>query len=718
MKNSLFAAVFLFALLGDVPAGETPRTMSLSAPKPHQVVQRVGFDPDGAAKQEPSGYADVVVRGDFGKDPQLWEYRVVKLADATGREVGWTTLDVRAKHGTARVPAGGWYRLEVRGRVKDDVTVRGSVEPIGVGEVFLVAGQSYAANCNDERLKVADPPGRVVALDTATGKWAVAHDPQPSPDGSDGGSIWPPLGDALRKEFRVPIGFANVAVGGTSSAEWMPEGKLHPRLVKAGTTLGTFRAVLWQQGESDVIARTTTAKYITNVETIRAAAAKAWGIEVPWLLAKSTHHPTVYNDAAREAPIRAAIDELTKRPGFGVGPDTDTLKGDNRGDAKSRRHFSGVGQRRAAEMWFAVLKQQVNAPRPLRETVSELKLLEPAWSSPIVHRESSVLLRMRPDGPITARLAFPASDILEIVTADRRHRFDLKTDVKLSDDGLTLTVTRPGSIVPIDASDFFPAKDTPNSYRHRVGHLDQNLLYRPGRWFHDHDIEITYRRQKAPVALSPKAGTLPKTRARLASGKPITLGISGDSISTGLDASALSKAPPNQPGYPDLVAAQMRATFGCDVTMKNRAVSGWSVVNGDKDLEKLLAEKPNLIVVAYGMNDVGRRDPKWFGKQTRAILDKIRAAAPEAEVILVSPMLGHGEWIHTPREMFAKYRDELKALTGPGIALADVTAVWELLLRNKHDLDLTGNGLNHPNDFGHRLYAQAILSLLTNASKK
>ena len=75
-------------------------------------------------------------------------------------------------------------------------------------------------------------------------------------------------------------------------------------------------------------------------------------------------------------------------------------------------------------------------------------------------------------------------------------------------------------------------------------------------------------------------------------------------------------------------------------------------------------------------------------------------------------MVGHGEWIHTPREMFPKYREALASLTGPGIALADVTAVWETFLKNKHDLDLTGNGLNHPNDFGHRLYAQTILSLL------
>jgi lysophospholipase L1-like esterase len=274
-----------------------------------------------------------------------------------------------------------------------------------------------------------------------------------------------------------------------------------------------------------------------------------------------------------------------------------------------------------------------------------------------------------------------------------------------------MTFVNPGPVEPIKASDFFPPKGSPNSYRHRTEHPDQNVLYRPGRWFHDRDVEITYRRRGAPAALAVHAGSLPKALARLRAGRPLRLGVSGDSISTGLDASALAEVPPNQPGYPDLVAAQLRETFGCDVTLTNRAVSGWGVANGVQDLDKLLAEKPNLIVVAYGMNDVGRRDPQWFGKQAREILDRIRQADPDAEVILVAPMLGHAEWVHTPREMFARYRDELKALAGPGIALADVTAVWQLMLRHKHDLDLTGNGLNHPNDFGNRLYAQAILSL-------
>ena len=43
-------------------------------------------------------------------------------------------------------------------------------------------------------------------------------------------------------------------------------------------------------------------------------------------------------------------------------------------------------------------------------------------------------------------------------------------------------------------------------------------------------------------------------------------------------------------------------------------------------------------------------------------------------------------------DVFPKYRDELALLCRPGIALADMTSVWEEFLRRKQDHDLTGNG--------------------------
>lgn len=728
-------ALLLLALnSGDLAAADDDLNVVITSPQPYQVIQRVGFDAAVSVHAEPGspafGSAQIEISGSLPETTpahNALEYRAVLIEGGAGRSTDWIRLtsglgsmNNRDFRVTVTIPAGGWYRLELRStRDFSGPFGIGAVEPIGVGEVFLVAGQSYATNTNEERLRVSDPQGRVVAFDVAKNSWAIANDPQPAPDGSDGGSIWPALGDSLLNEFHVPIAFANVAVGGTSSAQWLPEGSLHPRLIQGGNALQRFRAVLWQQGESDVIAKTSVETYLANLGRIRKSAIRSWGFEPVWLAAKSTHHPTVYNDPEGEGRIRSALEQLSAMPGFGAGPDTDTLTGENRGDAKSRRHFSAIGQRRAAELWHKVLVDRVNRVPAGVEAASfllkDLHLLNPAWSSGIVHSESAVLRRKDADGPINAQLAFPAAEIFSVRTADRQRQFDLSGECQHSPGEDTLQFESTDLIEPITDADLFLPLDSPNSYKHRVGHPDQSLLYRPGRWFHDHDVEVTYRRDVTRDPLSAVAvihGSLPKTMARLKAGEPLTLGISGDSISTGLDASVMKAAPPFQPGYPELVVAQLQVLFDSSISLKNRAVSGWSVANGVADLDALLAEKPNLIIVAYGMNDVGRRDPKWFAEQTRTIIDRTKAANADIEIILVSPMLGNSEWIHTPREMFSLYRDELKSLVSPGVALADVTAVWTLLLQRKHDLDLTGNGLNHPNDFGHRLYAQTVLQLL------
>jgi len=172
------------------------------------------------------------------------------------------------------------------------------------------------------------------------------------------------------------------------------------------------------------------------------------------------------------------------------------------------------------------------------------------------------------------------------------------------------------------------------------------------------------------------------------------------------------------PPYADLVAGQLRHTFGGEVVLHNRGIAGWNVVRGLEDLDALLATRPDLIVIAYGMNDVGGRNPEAFRAGIATMLERIAKANPSTEVILVATMLGNADWVHTPREMFPRYRDALASLAGPGVALADLTDLWQVLLSKKREVDLTGNGVNHPNDFGHRLYAQAILALLVDPADR
>lgn len=704
--------------------------LEVAAPRPWQVIQRLGFCPGSdSADAAAAGQAEVRIELSAATpiDAATASARVVAL-EAIDEPSAWRRIELRpgpkaGLHlGTLLVPAGGWYRLEVRvARTAGGEPLAASVEPFGVGEVFLVAGQSYATNTNDQRLAVSEPRNRVAALDVATGNWRIADDPQPVPDSSDGGSIWPATGDRLVKALDVPVGFVNVAWGGTSSAQWQPGTPLHDRLVAAGKSLGRFRAVLWQQGESDVIGHVGTEEYVAAMERIRGGAVRPWGFEPPWLCAKSTHHPTVYDDAEGEGRIRAAVDRLVTMPGFGVGPDTDTLKGDSRGGADSRRHFSPAGQRRAAELWSGVLLERLaRVPKGVEAAsflLPDLHLLEPAWEGDVVWRESSVLRAAAADEPPRARLAHPASRILAVATADGSRTIDSVTGWQHTPGSREVVFTLPAPVPPILDGDRYLPENAEHAYRHRTGNPQEWLLYRPGRWFHDRDLEITYVRARGAddgAALVVCRGSLPKTRARLAAGMPLRVGISGDSISTGLDASETTGAPPFQPGWPDLVVAQLRVSTKSDVTHTNRSVAGWSVANGVADLDALLESRPDLVVVAYGMNDVGRRDPAWYREQTASLVARVREKLPESEIVLVATMLGNDEWIHTPREMFARYRDELVGLVGEGVALVDMTAVWEEQLRSKEMFDLTGNGLNHPADYGHRLYAQGLLALIVD----
>jgi len=60
----------------------------------------------------------------------------------------------------------------------------------------------------------------------------------------------------------------------------------------------------------------------------------------------------------------------------------------------------------------------------------------------------------------------------------------------------------------------------------------------------------------------------------------------------------------------------------------------------------------------------------------------------------------------------SSYKSELDKLTRKGIVVADMTGVHAELLKHKIYQDMTGNNVNHPNDYLARWYAQTMLGLL------
>lgn len=358
-------------------------------------------------------------------------------------------------------------------------------------------------------------------------------------------------------------------------------------------------------------------------------------------------------------------------------------------------------------------------PRPVKEQLPDLHLLHPPWNSATIHRESLFFVKPA-DGQPAARLLFDAEKILAVHRADGKARFEAGKDFQLADDGGSLTLPE-GSRIPFrKESDLYPAKGSPSSIGQRAGKPEISLLFGEGHFYHDQQVEVSYVARKPEwkdtrPAFADKR--LPKTVELLKNKKPLTLGVSGDSISQGYNASGFTKAPPFMPRYSDLVAAQLEETYGSKITLHNRAIAGWSVGQGVKDLDNLLKDKPDLIIIAYGMNDVGGRNPEAFKTAIGKMLARIKESNAAVEVILVASMMGNPEWAATPPEMFPKYRDALATFEGPGVALADMTSIWQELMKRKRYLDMTGNGVNHPSDYGHRLYAQAILGLLVDPAR-
>lgn len=286
----------------------------------------------------------------------------------SGAPVNWTPLDVQKNTETGdivfrdslRAQAGGWYILEVRGLSGSGEEVfRLSREKVGVGDVYLVGGQSNSGNSGGTRMIPADD--RVAAISRLGADAAFAKDPLHGVNGNMG-STWSLLGDKLVRELNIPVGIIGFGQGGTVVAQWLPEAEnsLYPRLKQALQTaerLGGAKAVLWHQGETDSDRATTALEYEERLTRIilQSRADAEWNPELPWGIAAVSYSPySVSHPERMEAVAEGHRNTVLHVPHTFLGADTDDLRdGYRRTDEPS--HLNEAGQREHAARWMSKL---------------------------------------------------------------------------------------------------------------------------------------------------------------------------------------------------------------------------------------------------------------------------------------------------------------------------------------------------------------------------
>jgi len=366
--------VFTIALLISarvLTAGEPERKPALWAPRDYQVFQRV------SQTQGKVDFAlvDLAVRADSA------QYKFTGKPLDGELQSDWKDfdpdIDGALMSSKFTVPAGGWYKFEVRFLNKGKSVFETSVEHVGVGEVFVIAGQSNSTNHGSEKQTTAS--GMVASFDGKA--WQLANDPQPGiQDKSSGGSFAPAFGDALYEKYKVPIGIVSTGAGATSVRQWLPKGErmsnpptieshvkkiedgvwestgdLFEGLMKRVNALGKngFRAILWHQGESDAgqarggypaIKQISGAQYAEFMGKLIKASRERAGWEIPWFTAQATYHSE--KDAADEE-FRAAQKSLWEKGVAFEGPDTDALGKEYRAGV----HFNAKGLQAHGKMW-------------------------------------------------------------------------------------------------------------------------------------------------------------------------------------------------------------------------------------------------------------------------------------------------------------------------------------------------------------------------------
>jgi len=338
-----------------VPAGAnyTPPTeasFSIDTPGDRQVFQR-----------DEHNVASVPIVCTAPKSADRAEARAVNLE--SNKPTDWMPLSVGESplsfKGSLRLP-GGWYRIEFRASAGTKALPAATVDHVGVGEVFVTAGQSNSCNHGKPRQSPADD--RVSACDWQTGRWRHADDPQPGAEG-DGGSPWPMLGDLLTKADGVPVGFISVGVGATSVEQWLPGGDLYRRLKTALERAGPHgvRAVLWHQGEQDSVAATPADEYYHALALIIARSRHDAGWQVPWGVALVSYHPSA-PAANYPAIIAGQKMVIEKEPAVFAGPATDDFH--NHDWMADGVHFNERGLAAHAQGWAKALEPLLNSPPP------------------------------------------------------------------------------------------------------------------------------------------------------------------------------------------------------------------------------------------------------------------------------------------------------------------------------------------------------------------
>jgi len=339
-------------------------------------------------------------------------------------------------------------------------------------------------------------------------------------------------------------------------------------------------------------------------------------------------------------------------------------------------------------------------------------LLSPIWLGDLAIDESILPLR-NVDGTLSPiPLLYHAGEIISVKNAELDTEYVSGRDYILENGRIVIPEGSHISVMAHD--DYYLDHDEPGfCFEHSENGW---IRFLEGAGFHRKQTVVTYRHSDAwdfPVPEN-QQHLLPHFSRLMIENKPARILIFGDSISTGLNSSGNVDAAPYMPTWFDFMHESIKETCHNDhIALINTSIIGKTSQWGrETAYENATLQHPDLCVIGFGMNDGSTRKPaEEFIENLNFIMEAVRTENPNCEFILIATTLANRE-VKGFYGMQEEYLSPMLALRAPGVAVADMTTMHRSLLSRKAFRDMTGNNVNHPNDYLARVYAQVLLRTL------
>jgi lysophospholipase L1-like esterase len=332
----------------------------------------------------------------------------------------------------------------------------------------------------------------------------------------------------------------------------------------------------------------------------------------------------------------------------------------------------------------------------LKGTGNLAEIMKPLWKGNVVSNEA-VLMVSQDGKPALGTLMFQPTRIRSVT--DYGGSVNYRDGVDFTSQGRTLICT-------------------PNSRMTQI--KDTELLKGDLKWnvVGGKQVLVTYEHSDSwagPVQ-SYAGEYLPKTIGKLSRHLPLKIVAFGDSITFGLGSSRLLKTPPFQAPWIELFTDELRRIYSDpEIALYNSSQSGADSNWAGAMAERMVASlDPDLVLIAFGQNDFWSISPDAFQNNISQIIQSVRSKNPNVEFLLISTMRFDPAYSvdSTYWDAVSQYDSKLKALTGVGLQLVDMTNISGAVFAAKSPKDCLNDPL-HPNDYLSRWYAQSAVAALS-----